>query len=135
MAENDVRRILSYPETMIGSDGLPNDHHPHPRLWGTFPRVIGHYGRDLRLFSMETAVHKMTGLTARQFRLADRGFIRVGCNADITIFDPMIIKDVADWAHPDRMSVGIERVFVNGTEVWRDGRHTNATPGQVIRRH
>jgi N-acyl-D-amino-acid deacylase len=135
MAEDDVRRILAYPETMIGSDGLPNDRHPHPRLWGTFPRVIGHYGRDLGLFSMETAIHKMTGLTARQFRLRDRGFIRVGCKADITVFNPKTIKDVADWSHPHEMSIGIERVFVNGTEVWRDGRHTNAAPGQVIRRH
>ena len=135
MAEEDVRTIMQYPETMIGSDGLPNDRHPHPRLWGTFPRVIGHYGRDLGLFTIETAVYKMTGLTARQFRLKDRGFIRVGCKADITIFDPGTIRDVADWAHPHEMSAGIERVFVNGTEVWRDGRHTNAAPGQVVRRH
>ena len=135
MAEEDVRTILQYPETMIGSDGLPNDRHPHPRLWGTFPRVIGHYGRDLGLFSVETAVYKMTGLTARQFRLKDRGFIRVGCKADVTIFDPETIRDVADWASPHAMSIGIERVFVNGTEDWRDGRHTNAAPGQVIRRH
>ncbi|MFB2553181.1 N-acyl-D-amino-acid deacylase family protein [Ensifer soli] len=135
MAEADVRTILAYPETMIGSDGLPNDRHPHPRLWGTFPRVIGHYGRDLGLFPIETAVYKMTGLTARQFRLKDRGFIRVGCKADVTIFDPETIRDLADWANPHEMSVGIERVLVNGTEVWRDGRHTNATPGEVIRRH
>lgn len=134
MAEEDVRRILAYPQTMIGSDGLPNDTHPHPRLWGTFPRVLGHYSRDLGLFSLETAVHKMTGLTAMQFRLPDRGFIRVGAKADITIFDPDSVADVADWANPHEPSIGIERVFVNGTEVWRDGRHTNATPGQVIRK-
>ena len=134
MAEDDVRRILGYAETMIGSDGLPNDAHPHPRLWGTFPRVLGHYSRDLGLFSLETAVHKMTGLTATQFRLPDRGFIRVDAKADITIFDPDHIRDVADWSKPREPSIGIEHVFVNGTEVWRDGRHTNATPGQVIRR-
>jgi N-acyl-D-amino-acid deacylase len=134
MAEEDVRRILLYPETMIGSDGLPNDTHPHPRLWGTFPRVLGHYSRDLGLFSLETAVHKMTGLTATQFRLQDRGFIRIGCKADITLFDPETVRDLADWSHPHEQSVGIERVFVNGVEVWREGRHTNATPGQVIRR-
>ena len=65
---------------MIGSDGLPHDQHPHPRLWGTFPRVLGHYSRDLGLFPLETAVHKMTGLSARQFRLADRGAIRAGAS-------------------------------------------------------
>lgn len=134
MAEDDVQRILAYPETMIGSDGLPNDTHPHPRLWGTFPRVLGRYSRDLGLFSLETAVHKMTGLTATQFRLSDRGFIRAGAKADITIFDPAKVIDVADWANPHKSSRGIERVFVNGTEVWRDGGHTNATPGEVIRR-
>lgn len=134
MAEHDVRRILAYPDTMIGSDGLPNDTHPHPRLWGTFPRVLGHYSRDLGLFTLETAIHKMTGLTATQFRLPDRGFIRVGAKADITVFDASTVRDVADWAHPHEVSVGIERVFVNGIEVWRDGRHTNATPGQVVRR-
>ena len=78
--------------------------------------MIGHYGRDLGLFSVETAVYKMTGLTARQFRLKDRGFIRVGCKADVTIFDPATIRDVADWSHPHEMSVGIMCVFVNGTE-------------------
>lgn len=134
MAEEDVQRILRYPATMIGSDGLPNDTHPHPRLWGTFPRVLGHYARDLGLFTMEVAVHKMTGLTATQFGLKDRGFIRPGCKADITIFDPTTIRDVATWAEPHERSIGIEHVFVNGAQVWRDGRHTNAAPGQVIRR-
>jgi len=76
----------------------------------------------------------MTGLTATQFRLPDRGFIRAGAKADITIFDPAKVIDVADWANPHESSRGIERVFVNGTEVWRDGGHTNATPGEVIRR-
>ncbi len=134
MAEEDVRRILAYPDTMIGSDGLPNDSHPHPRLWGTFPRVIGHYSRDLNLFPIETAIHKMTGLTATQFGLRDRGFIRVGCKADITIFDPATVEDRADWAQPSLPSVGIERVLVNGVEVWRDSAHTGASPGQVVRR-
>ena len=69
---------------MIGSDGLPHDQHPHPRLWGTFPRVLGHYSRDLGLFPLETAVHKMTGLSARQFRLADRGEFRAGACADVS---------------------------------------------------
>ena len=73
---------------MIGSDGLPHDTHPHPRLWGTFPRVIGRYARDAGLFSLEAAIHKMTGLTASVFRLKDRGAIRPGAFADLVLFDP-----------------------------------------------
>jgi hypothetical protein len=73
MDEKDVQRILGFEHTMIGSDGLPHDAAPHPRLWGTFPRVLGHYARGLGLFSLEKAVHKMTGLTAKTFGLADRG--------------------------------------------------------------
>ena len=78
MDEDDVRRILAHRLSMIGSDGLPHDAYPHPRLWGTFPRVLGHYARDLGLFSLETAVHKMTGRTAGVFGMADRGVIRAG---------------------------------------------------------
>ena len=88
MDEADVRRVLSFPLTMIGSDGLPHDDHPHPRLWGTFPRVIGHYARDLGLFPLETAVHKMTGLSAGTFRLKDRGRLAAGIFADLVVFDP-----------------------------------------------
>ena len=73
MSEDDVRRVLSYPHTMIGSDGLPHDEHPHPRLWGTFPRVLGHYVRDVKLFPLEEAVRRMTALPAAQFGLKDRG--------------------------------------------------------------
>ncbi|HEX5865569.1 MAG TPA: D-aminoacylase, partial [Casimicrobiaceae bacterium] len=97
MREDDVQRVLKYPATMIGSDGLPHDQHPHPRLWGTFPRVLGHYSRDLGLFSLETAVHKMSGLSARQFKLEDRGEIRVGAYADVVMFDAATVKDVATF--------------------------------------
>src|SRR5205823_14718083 len=86
MREDDVERVLAYPPTMIGSDGLPHDQHPHPRLWGTFPRVLGHYSRDLGLFPLETAVHKMTGLSARQLKLRDRGELRPGAYAALTVF-------------------------------------------------
>ena len=78
MDEGDVRRILAHGRGMVGSDGLPHDEFPHPRLWGTFPRVLGHYARDLGLFSLEVAVHKMTGRTATVFRLRDRGVLRAG---------------------------------------------------------
>lgn len=82
MDERDVRRVLSYPVSMIGSDGLPNDPMPHPRLWGAFPRVLGHYCRDEGLFPLTTAIHKMTGLSASRFRLPQRGLVKVGYFAD-----------------------------------------------------
>ena len=89
--------VGAYPVTC---DGLPHDQHPHPRLWGTFPRVLGHYSRDVGLFPLETAVHKMTGLSARRFNLADRGEIRVGAYADITLFDPKTVLDAATFEKP-----------------------------------
>jgi N-acyl-D-aspartate/D-glutamate deacylase len=88
MDEGDVQRILAFDETMIGSDGLPHDTAPHPRLWGAFPRVLGHYGRGLGLFPLEKAVHKMTGLTARNFGLADRGVLKEGAFADMPTGSP-----------------------------------------------
>jgi N-acyl-D-aspartate/D-glutamate deacylase len=99
---------------MIGSDGLPHDQHPHPRLWGTFPRVLGHYVRDVRLFSLENAIHKMTGLTAARFGLADRGLLREGYAADLVLFDAAKIRDTATYADPIRAAEGIRAVFVNG---------------------
>ena len=133
MDENDVRRILAFESTMIGSDGLPHDAAPHPRLWGTFPRVLGHYARDLGLFSLETAVHKMTGLTAKTFGLADRGVLKAGYAADITIFDPQV-EETATFEKPIRAAKGIETVLVNGKIVWREGKPTGARPGQVLGR-
>jgi N-acyl-D-amino-acid deacylase len=114
MREDDVQRVLRYPATMIGSDGLPHDHHPHPRLWGTFPRVLGHYSRDLALFPLETAVHKMTGLSARRFNLQQRGELRAGWFADVCLFDPATVKDVATFEQPQAISRGIDHVLVNG---------------------
>ncbi len=134
MHEDDVRRILAYGETMIGSDGLPHDAKAHPRLWGTFPRVLGHYSRDLNLFPLETAVHKMSGLTARNFGLADRGEIRVGAFADLTLFDAANVVDLADFDDSARPSRGIASVFVDGIEVWHQGAPTGARPGKVLSR-
>jgi N-acyl-D-amino-acid deacylase len=133
MDEADVQRILAFPGTMIGSDGLPHDAAPHPRLWGTFPRVLGHYARDVGLFSLETAVHKMTGLTARTFGLADRGLIGNGMAADITLFDPATIADAATFESPIRTAPGIDTVIVNGAVAWRGGSPTGARPGRVLR--
>jgi N-acyl-D-amino-acid deacylase len=134
MSEADVKAILSYDATMIGSDGLPNDKHPHPRLWGTFPRVLGRYSRDLNLISLPEAVRRMTGLTAEFFGLEDRGLVKVGYKADLTIFDPDRVLDIADWDNPTTPSTGIEYVLVNGSLVWVDGSPTGARAGQVVRK-
>lgn len=134
MDEADVRRILAYPHTMIGSDGLPHDTHPHPRLWGTFPRVLGHYAREVGLFSLEEAVRRMTELPAAQFGLAGRGVLRINAYADLVLFDPETILDRATFDQPQQPAAGIEQVWVNGRPVWRDGAVTGARPGRVLRR-
>jgi N-acyl-D-amino-acid deacylase len=132
MDEADVQRILKFGPTMIGSDGLPQDASPHPRLWGTFPRVLGHYGRLLGLFSLETAVHKMTGLTARNFGLKDRGVLQEGAYADLTLFDADTVDAAATYESPTTPARGIEAVLVNGVVVWQGGRSTGARPGKVL---
>jgi N-acyl-D-amino-acid deacylase len=134
MDEADVQRILAFESTMVGSDGLPHDAAPHPRLWGTFPRVLGHYSRGLGLFPLETAVHKMTGLTAKTFGLADRGVLKEGYAADVTVFDAGTVDEAATFARPIQPAKGIEAVIVNGAIVWRDGRPTGARPGRMLAR-
>jgi N-acyl-D-amino-acid deacylase len=134
MDEADVQRILAFEHTMIGSDGLPHDTAPHPRLWGSFPRVLGHYSRGLGLFPLETAVYKMTGLTAKSFGLEGRGVLRPGAFADIVMFDPLAVDERATFTQPIRPASGIEIVFVNGTPVWNGGRPTGARPGRVLGR-
>ena len=134
MHEDDLRRILRFPNAMIGSDGLPHDAFPHPRLWGTFPRVLGRYSRDLGLFSLEEAVHRMTGVPARVFGLSERGVVQAGAFADLVLFDPQRIADAGDFSEPTRPAVGIDRVLVNGQEVWREGHWTGAKPGRLLRR-
>ena len=134
MDETDVRTVMRHPSTMIGSDGLAMGSKPHPRLYGCFPRVLGRYARDLGLFEMEQAVHRMTGMPAAKFRLADRGVIRAGAFADLVLFDPAAIIDVATYDDPRRYPTGISHVFVNGTTVVSDGAHTGARPGRGLRR-
>ncbi|NVL26302.1 D-aminoacylase [Pseudomonas syringae pv. actinidiae] len=134
MDEGDVQNILAFDHTMIGSDGVPTGERPHPRLWGTFPRVLGHYSRDLKLFSLETAVWKMTGLTAKNFSLKHRGTLEVGSFADVVLFDAINIKDAASYEHPMTPAEGIDLVMVNGEVTWRDGVHLGARAGTVITR-
>ena len=134
MDEADVQRIIAYEHSMIGSDGLPHDRHPHPRLWGTFPRVLGHYARELGLLTLEDAVRRMTGLTAAQFGLTDRGEVRAGAWADLVVFDAETVADRATFEAPMQPAAGIDVVMVNG-EVIREGdRATAARPGRALRR-
>ncbi len=134
MDEGDVRRVLGFEHTMIGSDGLPHDVHPHPRLWGTFPRVLGHYCREVGLFALEEAVRKMTGLSAARFGLAGRGILAEGAYADIAVFDPATVIDRATFTEPTLPAAGIAHVFVNGSPVWREGHATGERPGRALRR-
>ena len=112
--EQDMQRILAHPATMIGSDGLPWDQHPHPRLWGAFPRVIGSFCRDQKLLPLPVAIHKMTTMPALRFGLAQRGAIAEGYRADLVLFNPDTIADSATFADPICPARGIERVWVNG---------------------
>lgn len=135
MSEDDVQRVMRHPATLIGSDGIPTESgRPHPRLHGTFPRVLGHYGRDLGLFSLEEAIHKMTGLSARRFGLENRGVIAPSAFADFVLFDAASVVDVATFEDPRRDPRGIAAVYVNGRRVVHQGHHTGARPGRALRR-
>jgi len=135
MCEDDVRTVLRHPTTMIGSDGLPTLRgKPHPRLYGTFARVLGTYARDEHVLPLETAVHRMTGLPARKFGIEGRGELRPGAFADLVVFDPARIADIATYQDPHHPPAGIAHVFVNGAQVVRDGAHTGARPGRTLRR-
>jgi N-acyl-D-amino-acid deacylase len=135
MQEEDVERILSHRLTMVGSDGLPHDSHPHPRLWGAFPRVLARHWRERGNFSLETAVHKMTGLSAGQFRLAERGLLKAGFHADVVVFDPQRVQDTATYDKPVSPARGIEAVFVNGVLSYQEGQvRPMRRAGRMLRR-
>ncbi|WP_028863254.1 N-acyl-D-amino-acid deacylase family protein [Psychromonas aquimarina] len=131
---DDVKRVLKYKHTMIGSDGLPNDPHPHPRLWGTFPRVLGFYSREEALFELPEAVHKMTGLSASEYHLANRGEIQIGNYADLVLFNAKTIRDKATFEDPIQKSLGIEKVWVNGQLSYHKGQITETRHGRFLRR-
>jgi N-acyl-D-amino-acid deacylase len=135
--EGDVRRIMAHPTTMIASDGRlvqPGQGVPHPRSYGTFPRVLGEYVREQHVLTLESAVNKMTGMPARRLGLSDRGCLRVGCAADITVFDAGKVRDVGTFTDPHHYPAGIPHVIVNGTIVVLDGEPTPARPGVLLRR-
>ncbi len=137
--ETDLRRALAHPHVMIGSDGSAlaisgemSAGKPHPRSYGTFPRVLGEYVREQRVLTLPEAVHKMTGMPARRLGLRDRGVIRVGARADLVVFDPKRVADRATFEDPHRYPAGVEHVLVNGSVVVKDGNHTGSLPGRVL---
>lgn len=134
MAEDDVAYILSHPVSMVGSDAIPSPGKPHPRFFGTFPRVLGKYVREDKVLTLPEAVRKMTSFPAQKLGLYDRGLLREGMWADITVFDPERIADRATFADPVQRAVGMECVVVNGTVAVRAGVYTGALTGKVLRK-
>ena len=135
--EGDVRRILKHPQVMVASDGRlskPGDGHPHPRAYGTFPRVLARYVRDERLLSLEEAVRKMTSMPAERLGLRDRGVLRAGAFADVVVFDSSTIADQSTFERPHQYPVGIDWVLVNGRPAVEQGRFVGGRAGRVLRR-
>ena len=136
MSEETTEPILAHPLCMICSDGgarASATGSTHPRSYGTFPRVLGYYVRERKLMPLETAIHKMTLMPARRVKLAGRGVIQVGAFADLVAFDPARVRDTATFDAPHQYPAGIPHVWVNGVQVVRDGEHTDAKPGRVLR--
>ena len=129
-----MRAILSHPRTMIGSDGLPNDKFPHPRLWGTFPRVLGHYSREQGLFPMAEAVRKMTSLPAQRFGLKNRGVLREGFAADLVLLNTKEVRDAASFTDPIQPAIGIDGVWVNGILSYWKQKATGERAGRFLAR-
>lgn len=131
--EADIEANLRHPGLMIGSDSIPQlDGFPHPRLFGTFPRVLGRYVREKAVATLPEMVHRMTDLPARRFGLGPRGRVEVGWHADLVVFDPDRVVDEATYDRPAQASTGIGYVMVGGELVWSDGRATAARPGQLL---
>jgi N-acyl-D-amino-acid deacylase len=142
ISEYDIADIVRSPTALVGSDGncvattgTVSQGMPHPRFYGTFPRIIDRYVREQAVLTLAAAIHKMTGATARALKLADRGLLRDGFRADVAIFDPDDFRDRATYEHPHQYPTGARTsVIVNGTLVVENATHTGALPGQVLRR-
>jgi N-acyl-D-amino-acid deacylase len=132
--EENVRTIMRHPAHTGGSDGLLIGARPHPRAWGTFPRYLGQYTRELGVLGLEECVAHLTGNAARRLRLRDRGLIQVGYVADLVLFEAETVRDTATYEEPKQQAKGIEYVFVNGVATLADGRHTGALAGRALRR-
>jgi dihydroorotase/N-acyl-D-amino-acid deacylase len=138
MSEDNVRLFLQQPWMKIGTDAGGSDPDStrslaHPRSYGTYPRILGRYVRDEPLISLEDAVRKMTSAVAERLLIPDRGVLRPGMYADVVVFDPQRVRDNSTYERPLQLSTGVQTVLVNGVEVVRDGRHTGAKPGRVVR--
>ena len=142
ISEDDITDIMRSPTALVGSDGncvatygTVSQGMPHPRFYGTFPRVIDHYVREKAVLPLELAIHKMTGATARALKLKDRGFLKEGYAADVAVFDPQDFRDRATYKEPHQYPTGARtHVIVNGTLVVENATHTEALPGKVLRR-
>ena len=141
MSEDDVRTALKHPLVGVGTDsgaqaedGKLSESKSHPRAWGSFPRILGKYVRDEHLLTLEEAIRKMTSKAADRVHLTDRGVLRPGMKADITVFDPATIRDVSTFDDPKHYSTGVMHVFVNGRAVVADGKITDERPGRPLRR-
>jgi dihydroorotase/N-acyl-D-amino-acid deacylase len=140
MSEPDVALAVAQPWVSFNNDsqgtspaGLLGQEHPHPRAYGTFPRLFRKYVREDKLLSLEEAIRKMSALPAQKLRLADRGVLKAGMWADVVVFDPETIADIATFAQPNQLSVGMDYVLVNGVPVIAGGKATNALPGKILR--
>jgi N-acyl-D-amino-acid deacylase len=138
MSEDNVRLTLRQPWMKFGTDAGGQDPDSargsaHPRGYGTYPRILGRYVRDEKVLPLEDAVRKMTGAVAERLLIGDRGLLRPGMYADVVVFDPATIRENSTFERPHQLPTGVREVFVNGVEVVRDGRHTNAKPGRIVR--
>ncbi len=140
MSEENIEANLRWPYTMLGSDagslapeGPFLQFNPHPRAYGNFARFLGRYVRDRQLMPLEEGIRRLTSLPAQELAIRERGQLRAGYYADVVVFDPATISDHATFEHPHEYSTGVRDVFVNGVQVLRDGDHTGATPGRVVR--
>jgi dihydroorotase/N-acyl-D-amino-acid deacylase len=141
MSESDILLALQQPWTSVDNDsqgtapdGLLGQEHPHPRAYGTFPRILRKYVREDHSLTLENAIRKFSALAAQKMRLTDRGVLKERMWADVVVFDPNEIRDVATFENPNQLSVGMRYVLVNGVPVIADGKMTNALPGKVLRR-
>ncbi|MGE0595619.1 MAG: amidohydrolase family protein [Hyphomonadaceae bacterium] len=140
MSEENLERNLRWPHTMIGSDapslapeGAFMQFNPHPRTYGTFARFLGRYVRDRQVMPLEEGIRRLTSMPAQSIAIRERGALQVGYFADVVVFDPAAIQDHATFETPHAYSTGVRDVYVNGVQVLRDGEHTGATPGRVVR--
>jgi N-acyl-D-amino-acid deacylase len=139
MSEDNVKKQISLPWVSFGSDegtyapeGIFLKVHPHPRAYGTFARVIGKYANEDKVITIPAAIHQLAKLPADNLKLKKRGELKVGNYADVLVFDPVTFKDHATYDNPQQYATGMKDVFVNGTQVLKDGEHTNAKPGRVV---